>query len=81
MMAVDAMRAEMVVTDEDFRRFLTNVGVLSADQLVALDAAIKARRDVRPGPSTVPEIDTPPPADQRVAARTQTAAIVTAIRR
>ena len=64
MMAVDAMRAEMVVTDEDFRRFLTNVGVLSADQLVALDAAIKARRDVRPGPSTGPEIETPPPADE-----------------
>ena len=64
MIGADAMRAEMVVTDEEFRKFLTTLGALLPDQLVALDAAIKARRDVRPVPPAEPEIETPPPADE-----------------
>jgi transposase-like protein len=50
MIASDATRAEMVVTDEDFQRLLAAVDVLSPAQLAALEAAIKRG----PGPASVP---------------------------
>ena len=43
MVGSDITRAEVVVTDEDFLRLLTGIGVLSPAQLAALDAAIKSR--------------------------------------
>ncbi len=45
-----AIGAEMVVTDEDFGTLLGNVGALSAMQLAALDAAIRARLDAGTAP-------------------------------
>lgn len=37
------IRAELAVEDEDFRRLLTAIGTLTPEQLVTLDASIRAR--------------------------------------
>ena len=53
----------MVVTDEDFRKLLVNVGALSPEQLAVLDVSIKARRNGCFVPPVEPEFETTTPAD------------------
>ncbi len=52
------------MTDEDFRKLLANVGVLTPEQLAALDVAVRARREGGPVPPTEPDTGTPPAADE-----------------
>lgn len=54
MITSDATRAGMVVTDEDFRRLLADVAVLSQAQLAAVEAAVKARLNAEPTPPSAP---------------------------
>lgn len=56
----DATRAGMVVQDVDFRKLLADVGALSPAQLVALEAAVKARLGAGPGHSSAPPPTVPP---------------------
>jgi transposase-like protein len=64
----DLIRAEMAMTDEEFRKLLATIGTLSPAQLVTLDASIRGRlvtapasRDgvggQQPGPASAPSAD------------------------
>lgn len=56
------IRAEMVVTDEDFLRLLTDVAVLSRAQLAALDVAVRTRLGAGATPPPPPSLPTVEPA-------------------
>ena len=61
----DVIRVGMVVTDEDFRKLMAGLPMLSVPQLAALDAAVKARMatgPIVPSPSPTPPPELPAPA-------------------